>query len=44
MRSLDVTQYPYKVPIVYLDGLAALVSVKRFLVVDLAGLTSIDKF
>ena len=44
MRSPDVTQYPGEVPIVSLDGLAALVSVKRFLVVDLPGFAAIDKF
>ena len=43
VRSPDITQYPSKVPTVYLDGLAALISVERFLVVNLASFASINK-
>ena len=43
VRSPDVTQYPSEVLTVYLDSLAALISVERFLVIDLAGFASIDK-
>ena len=43
VRSPDVTQYPSEVPTVYLDSLAALISVERFLVIDLAGFASINK-
>ena len=43
VRLLDVTQYLSEVPTVYLDSLAALISVERFLVIDLAGFASINK-
>ena len=43
VRSPDIIQYPSEVPTVYLNSLAALMSVERFLVVNLASFASIDK-
>ena len=43
VRSPDVTQYPSEVPTVYLDSLAALIFIERFLVVNLASFASINK-
>ena len=43
VRSPDITQYSSEVPTVYLDSLAALISIERFLVIDLAGFASINK-